>query len=183
MAWYPIRLSGMVFLCRRRACRLGTVRGQVKEEIPVELVIGMFHVSCELVRSNLVQKCDELAQRLLQILSENAQKKVADITEQYEKIHDKLEKRPETVEELSDTRDYMRQIPKLQQPIEEQIDAMIVEFDTLEDFKFALPDDVFRVRPRHARPSGAALPRRPHIPEPSNACRRPDRPERPRRRR
>ena len=146
VAWYP----GILY--HRRDCRLGSVRGQVKEEIPVELVIGMFHVSCELVRSNLVQKCDELAQQLLQILSENAQKKVAEITEQYEKIHDKLEKRPETVEELSDTRDYMRQIPKLQQPIEEQIDAMIVEFDTLEDFKFALPDDVFRVRLRHTRP-------------------------------
>ncbi len=36
----------------------------MKEEIPAEVVIGMFHVSCELVRANLVQKCDELMQQV-----------------------------------------------------------------------------------------------------------------------
>ncbi|XP_065809855.1 uncharacterized protein [Labrus bergylta] len=80
---------------------------------------------------------------MLEQLAQKLRKQVDDACEEYNVISRKLRENPNSIEELTEKRDWMKQIPEQLKIYKELIDKTLTDYDLLEEFVYSLSNNDF----------------------------------------
>lgn len=116
----------------------------LEDTLPTFINIGPFTIRVEVVRQTLCNKRKALAKLLQDQLALRLRKQIDDACEECATINRKLSKKPNTIEELSEMREWMKQIPDLLRLFKERLKKTLSEYDDLEDFFYLVPEDDFK---------------------------------------
>ncbi|XP_067102135.1 dynein axonemal heavy chain 1 [Osmerus mordax] len=111
--------------------------------IPASIVIGPFTVSVNSVRQNLSKKRKALANAVLDRLVIKLHKQVEEACEECKAISMKLYEKPNSIEELSEQRDWMKQIPEQLKAHEELLSKAMSDYELIDEFFYSLSNEDF----------------------------------------
>uniref|UniRef100_A0A6I8PKH9 Dynein axonemal heavy chain 1 n=1 Tax=Ornithorhynchus anatinus TaxID=9258 RepID=A0A6I8PKH9_ORNAN len=112
-------------------------------DLPNSIIIGPFCINVEDVKTHLSQKCQTMAMSLLDILSRNLHEEVENICTEFRTISRKVYEKPNSIEELSEIRDWMKGNPERLHFLEERIARVMADYDVLEEFFYNLSTEEF----------------------------------------
>ncbi|XP_063071051.1 dynein axonemal heavy chain 1 [Engraulis encrasicolus] len=116
------------------------------QTLPASIVIGPFLVSVEMVRQTLSKKRRALANAVIEKLATKLGKQVEDACEVCKSISRKLHVRPNSIEELTEQREWMKQIPDQLKAHEEVLSKAMSDYELIDDFFYNLSNDDFNAK-------------------------------------
>ncbi|RZC18431.1 DHC N2 and/or AAA 6 domain containing protein, partial [Asbolus verrucosus] len=119
------------------------MKANLEATLPATIIVGPFFVTIEQLRSFLINKRQEIATKLLEMFCARMKKCIEDVLEEYNTIMDKLGEKPDSIERVFDIRDWMETIPMLVRTQEDLVRRYMIEYDVLEHFWYALPQEDF----------------------------------------
>ncbi|KAF0035263.1 hypothetical protein F2P81_013021 [Scophthalmus maximus] len=114
---------------------------RIERSLPSSIMIGPFNVRVEAVRQALCNKRKALANAMLQRLTLKLRKKIDDACEECNIMSRKLRENPDTIEELAEKRDWMKQIPGQLKSYKEIISKILSDYELTEELCYCLPDE------------------------------------------
>ncbi|NWW95122.1 DYH1 protein, partial [Rhynochetos jubatus] len=111
--------------------------------LPSSIVIGPFHVSIEGVKQHLSKKYKALATSTLDILAKNLRLRVENICDAYKAVSCKMHKKPNSIEELAELREWMKGVPEQLAVQEELIREVMEDYKVMEEFLYNLTEEDF----------------------------------------
>lgn len=115
----------------------------IEQSLPSSLVIGPFLVRVDAVCKSLTKKRKSLATALLDHLALKLRMQIDKACEECNIIDRKLREKPHNVEELSEKREWMKQIPEQLESYKEHLDKTLSDYELLEEFFHCIPDNDF----------------------------------------
>ncbi|KAM4740185.1 dynein axonemal heavy chain 1 [Anableps anableps] len=110
--------------------------------LPSYIVIGPFLVRVDAVRQSLIKKRKSLANALLENLAVMLSKQIESVSENFTIISRTLHEKPNSIEELTEKREWMKQIPKQVKIYKQEVLAKILlDFEILEEFYYSISDE------------------------------------------
>ncbi|XP_019911214.2 dynein heavy chain 1, axonemal [Esox lucius] len=119
---------------------------RLDRSLPASIVIGPFTVSVESVRQNLSKKRRALANAVLDRLALKLRKQVDHACEECKSISRKLHEKPNSIEELTDKREWMKKIPDQLKAHEETLTKAVSDYDLMDEFFYCLSNEDFNVK-------------------------------------
>uniref|UniRef100_A0A8C5QQJ6 Dynein axonemal heavy chain 1 n=1 Tax=Leptobrachium leishanense TaxID=445787 RepID=A0A8C5QQJ6_9ANUR len=110
--------------------------------LPNSIIIGPFQINIEGVKQNLSRKRKIMSNSLLELLA----KSVRSDLEEFRVISRKMYDKPNSVEELTDLREWMNGIPEQLKTLEEQIAKTSSDYDVMDEFFFNLSQEDFNAK-------------------------------------
>ncbi|XP_036957739.1 dynein heavy chain 1, axonemal isoform X2 [Acanthopagrus latus] len=114
---------------------------KLEHSLPSSIVIGPFFVRVEAVRQTLSNKRKALAKTMLDHLAVKLRKQIDDVCEEFNIISRKLREKPTSIEELTEKRDWMKQIPEQIKSYKELICKTLPDYEVFEEFYYCLTDE------------------------------------------
>ncbi|KAL5013927.1 hypothetical protein ScPMuIL_008197 [Solemya velum] len=114
--------------------------------IPSNIIIGPFWINTESVRQALSKKRKALSNAVLELLARQLRKQADDACEEFKAFSRKLYEKPNCVEELSEMREWMKQIPDKLKEHQEVIDHAMDDYELIEEFYYNLSTDDFNAK-------------------------------------
>ncbi|KAF5308293.1 hypothetical protein FQR65_LT06286 [Abscondita terminalis] len=134
------------------------LKADLQEDLPVQIIIGPFHINTEPIKSTLVDKRQDIADKLLDQFRLLMKSAVLEVLQEYKSLYIKLCERAPSIESVYDIRDWIETVPmdiKTQEEIARtlilvclclllfSINDIFQDYEVLDHFWFALPDDDF----------------------------------------
>ncbi|KAL6464354.1 hypothetical protein MHYP_G00266710 [Metynnis hypsauchen] len=116
------------------------------QSLPSSIVIGPFMVSVEAVRQSLSKKRRALANAVLDRLALKLRKQVEEACEECKAISRKLYEKPNSIEELTEQREWMKQIPDQLKAQEEVLVKAMSDYELIDDFFYNLSNEDFNAK-------------------------------------
>ncbi|XP_029005758.1 dynein axonemal heavy chain 1 [Betta splendens] len=113
----------------------------IEQSLPSSILIGPFIVRVEAVRQALSNKRKTLANAMLHHFAGNLRKQIDDACEECNIISRKLHEKPNSIEELTEKRDWMKQIHEQLKSYKERIDKTLLDYELMEEFHYCLSDE------------------------------------------
>ncbi|CDI85223.1 hypothetical protein EPH_0053350 [Eimeria praecox] len=111
---------------------------QIEEDIPASVVVGVFCVGCEDIKSSLKSTVRSVSQLLLDVLAKRFRDQCKQTLEEFKQIAITLKQQPTGIEELTELREFMDDTPAKLEALAVDIKAVLHTFDVLESFKYRL---------------------------------------------
>nr|XP_009665828.1 PREDICTED: dynein heavy chain 1, axonemal [Struthio camelus australis] len=118
----------------------------VDNTLPSSIVIGPFHIITEGVKQKLSEKYKALATSILDILAKNLHLQVENICEAYKATSWKMHEKPNSIEELSELREWMKGVPEQLTVQEELIKEVMEDYEVMEEFLYNLTQQDFTAK-------------------------------------
>ncbi|XP_077969677.1 dynein axonemal heavy chain 1-like isoform X2 [Styela clava] len=115
----------------------------LENTIPSNIVIGAFYLNTENIRQTLSKKRRALANAVLELLAKKLRIQATEACEECKTISRKLYDKPNTIEELSEMREWMKSVPEQLINHVEVIDHAMVDYELIEEFNYNLSQDDF----------------------------------------
>lgn len=116
-------------------------RDKIEKELPLTVDIGLFCVHVHPVRTWLLEKRKKLAHAILDFLGKRLRASADEVCKEYTEISARLHQKPNGVEELAETRDYMSTLPDVLKSLSTRGSKAISEWELLADFQCNMSDD------------------------------------------
>jgi dynein heavy chain len=118
---------------------------QVLAEIPDMVVVGLFEVSCVEIRKTLASRHKKVADLLLDVMLLKFRESTQEICDTFTGVFAQLRKAPKKIEESTDLKDYMSNVPGEVKKIEPEVTKCIAAYNILESFGVKMTaDDSFQ---------------------------------------
>ncbi|XP_078019489.1 dynein axonemal heavy chain 1 [Epinephelus lanceolatus] len=114
---------------------------RLEQSLPSSIVIGPFVVRVEAIRQALSKKRKALANAILDHLVLKLRKQVDEACEECNAVSRKLNEKPNNVEELTEKRDWMKQIPEQLRNFKDHIGKTLADYELMEELYYSLSDD------------------------------------------
>nr|XP_046240546.1 dynein axonemal heavy chain 1 [Scatophagus argus] len=114
---------------------------RLESSLPSSIVIGPFMVRVEAVRQALSNKRKALAKATLYHLTLKLRKQIDDACEEWNIISRKLGEKSKSIEELTEKKDWMKQIPDQIKSYKEVLGKMLADYELIEEFCYCLSDE------------------------------------------
>ncbi|XP_042561677.1 dynein axonemal heavy chain 1-like [Clupea harengus] len=114
--------------------------------LPSSIIIGPFLVSVENVRQTLSKKRRALANAVLDRLALKLGKHVEDACEECKAISRKLYEKPNSIEDLTEQREWMKLIPEQLKAHEEVLSKATSDYELIDEFFYNLSEDDFKAK-------------------------------------
>ncbi|XP_056381079.1 dynein axonemal heavy chain 1 isoform X2 [Hyla sarda] len=114
--------------------------------LPNSIIVGPFQIIIEGVKQNLSRKRKALSNALLELFAKNVHKEVEEISEKFRAISRKLYEKPNSIEELTELREWMKGVPEQVKSLEEQIRKVLGDYDVIDEFYYSLSQDDFNAK-------------------------------------
>eukprot|EP00794_Sanderia_malayensis_P012733 gene12733-14038_t len=115
----------------------------IESSIPPNIVIGPFWITCDGVRQALAKKKRSLANSVLEFLAKKLRKQADEVCDEFRTIARRLYEKPNSIEELSEQREYMKTVPGLLTEKQELINKAMIDYELLEEFYYSISQDDF----------------------------------------
>ncbi|XP_064422227.1 dynein axonemal heavy chain 1 [Latimeria chalumnae] len=114
--------------------------------LPNNIIIGLFLINVEGVKQNLSKKCKTLTNALLDRFAKKLHRQVENACDECRGISRKLYEKPNSIEELTDLREWMKGISEQLKTHEELMSKALEDYELLDEFLYALPQDDFNAK-------------------------------------
>jgi len=84
---------------------------RIKEAIPESIVVSIFQVNCKEIRNMYVNKHKNIIKNEKKLIAQKAKEKNYELTTKFDEIMEKIRKPPKDIEELTDIKKYISDIP------------------------------------------------------------------------
>lgn len=121
-------------------------RAEIEASIPMSLTVGVFNINCEQVRSVLSEKRRTLAMAVLDLLGKKLRSQADEVCNAFADMMARLHQRPNGIEDLTEQREFMKQVPENTSQLQSKIARALSDWDLLEEFKCNMSDDDSAVR-------------------------------------
>ncbi|XP_071943674.1 dynein axonemal heavy chain 1-like isoform X2 [Antedon mediterranea] len=118
----------------------------LENTIPSNIIIGPFYINTESVRQGLSKKRRALANALLELLAQKLRKQAEDACEEFKSISRRLYDRPNCIEDLAESKEWMESIPERLKEHQEVIDKAMTDYELIEEFCYNLSTDDFNLK-------------------------------------
>uniref|UniRef100_A0A4W3IMR6 Dynein axonemal heavy chain 1 n=1 Tax=Callorhinchus milii TaxID=7868 RepID=A0A4W3IMR6_CALMI len=112
---------------------------KIDNSLPNTIVIGPFLINVEGVRNNLSKKRKALAQAVLKMYAKDLQKQISE----YREINRKLYEKANTIEELTEHREWMKRVPE---QLREKEVGLVEDYNLFDEFFYNLSQDDFEAK-------------------------------------
>ncbi|XP_054472107.1 dynein axonemal heavy chain 1 [Anoplopoma fimbria] len=116
---------------------------RIEHSLPSSIVIGPFIVRVEAVRQALSNKRKALANAMLDHLTQKLRKQIDNACEECNKINRKLQERSNSIEELAEKREWIKQIPEQLKSYKEVIGKTLSDYEVMEEVSHCLSNEDF----------------------------------------
>ncbi|XP_030585284.1 LOW QUALITY PROTEIN: dynein heavy chain 1, axonemal-like [Archocentrus centrarchus] len=113
----------------------------IEQSLPSSLVIGPFLVRVDAVCKSLTKKKKSLATALLDHFALKLRIQIDKACEECDIIDRKLREKPHNVEDLSEKREWMKQIPQQLKSYKEHLGKTLSDYELIEEFFHCIPDN------------------------------------------
>jgi dynein heavy chain len=113
----------------------------IEKALPLSIDIGLFHVNVEPVRSYLLGKRKKLAREVLGVLGKRLRQSADEVCKEFTAIASTLQEKPNGIEDLSLTRDYMSTLGDVLKSLNVKGSRAIADWTLLGDFQCNMSDD------------------------------------------
>jgi dynein heavy chain len=118
---------------------------QVLAEIPECVTVGFFEVSCMEIRKTLASRHKKAADLLLELILSKFRDSTQDICDMFTGVFAQLRKAPKKIEESTELKEYMSNVPTEVKKLEPDINKCITAYNILESFGVKMnADDSFQ---------------------------------------
>ncbi|XP_053577059.1 dynein axonemal heavy chain 1 [Bombina bombina] len=114
--------------------------------LPSSIIIGPFQINIEGVKQNLSRKRKTLSNAVLDVLAKTTHSQVEETSEQFRFISRKLYEKPNSVEELTDLREWIKGVPEQVKMLEEQIAKILADYEVMDGLLYSLSQDDFNAK-------------------------------------
>lgn len=114
---------------------------RLKGEIPDDILISIFKVSCKEIRNKLAQKHIQIAQDEIELIAKWAKINANNIIAVFEKMNLKIEGHPKDIEELTALKDYMGSVPNEIEKLQKDLKDCLNIYTILDQFNYKFADD------------------------------------------
>ncbi|OCT85694.1 dynein heavy chain 1, axonemal [Xenopus laevis] len=114
--------------------------------LPSSIIVGPFQINIEGLKQNLSRKRRNLSNALLELLAKSLRKEMDDISDQFRAISRSLYEKPNSVEELTELREWMKGVPEKLKTLEEQITKVTSDYDVIDEFLYSLSQEDFSAK-------------------------------------
>lgn len=114
---------------------------KLKNEIPDEIIVSIFKVSCREFRNRLVDKHLKIARDEIDLIAKRAKVVANEILTSFDKMNLKIETTPKDIEELTALKDYMAGIPNEIEKLQKDIKDCLGIYEILNGFNYKFADD------------------------------------------
>ncbi|CAH3196981.1 unnamed protein product, partial [Porites evermanni] len=118
----------------------------LENSLPSSIVIGPYWISTEGVRQALAKKRKALANAVIELLAKKLRKQADMVCEEFKAIARQLYDKPNSIEELAEQREYMKQIPEQLKKNQELIDKAMVDYELIEEFNYNISAEDFNAK-------------------------------------
>ncbi|ESO89348.1 hypothetical protein LOTGIDRAFT_210379 [Lottia gigantea] len=118
----------------------------IEQTLPSRITIGPFEINTDTIRQALAKKRKALGNAVLELLARQLRKQADDACEEFKSISRKLYEKPNCIEELSEIREWMKDIPEKLKDHQELIDKAMSDYELIEEFYYNLPTDDFNAK-------------------------------------
>ncbi|XP_077458505.1 dynein axonemal heavy chain 1 [Stigmatopora argus] len=116
---------------------------ELQKSLPPSIIIGAFIVHVEGVRKILINKKATLAIATLEHHAEKLRRHMEEECNEYNTIGHTLSDNPHCIEDLTEKRDWMKQVPDQLKSCKERIAKILAEYDMFEEFHYSLSNEDF----------------------------------------
>ncbi|XP_075235019.1 sterile affecting ciliogenesis [Lycorma delicatula] len=113
------------------------------QTLPMSIIIGPFLVNVDPLKQYLISKRHEMATKLLITFSQRMKANVEEAMQEYKNINMKLSEKPTSVEHIFELREWMETIPVTLKTQEDIVKRLMLEYEVLDSFWWALEQDEF----------------------------------------
>ncbi|XP_059505480.1 dynein axonemal heavy chain 1 [Stegostoma tigrinum] len=121
-------------------------KAQIENSVPSTISIGPFIISVDSLRSNLSKKCSNLAQAVLKMFASKLNSQVEEINDDFKVINRKLFEKANTIEDLTEHREWMKKVPEMLKTNEEVTNKLLSDYDIFDEFYYNLSDSDFEAK-------------------------------------
>ncbi|KAG9260637.1 dynein heavy chain 1, axonemal [Astyanax mexicanus] len=118
----------------------------LEKSLPSTIIIGPFLVVVETVRRNLSEKCSTLANAVLDSFALKLRNQVDQACEECKSISRRLYEKPDSIEELTEQREWIKQIPDQLKAHEELLAKVMTDYEVIDEFFYNLPNEDFKAK-------------------------------------
>lgn len=119
------------------------MRYNLENTLPPMILIGPFYINTDPLRQFLIGKRQELATKLLIQFAFRMKMLIEEVLEDYKLLMNKLNEKPSSIEHIFDIKDWMETIPLTVRALEETTKRLLIEYEVLDAFWYALDQDDF----------------------------------------
>ncbi|TRY59872.1 hypothetical protein DNTS_035283 [Danionella cerebrum] len=116
----------------------------VNQSLPSAIIIGPFTVYVEGVRQGLIKKHNALAKSLLDHLALRLHQQMQEACKECKAISKKLFEKPACIEELTEQREWMKQVPEQLKAHEDSLCKAMSDYELIDDFFYSLSNEQFK---------------------------------------
>ncbi|XP_044749962.1 dynein axonemal heavy chain 1-like [Coccinella septempunctata] len=118
-------------------------KNNLEATLPSNISIGPFMVSVDTLKNFLMNKRQDIINKLLDTFAVRMKDLIEESIDNYKTIQLKLNEKPDSIEAIFDMRDWMETVPMTVKSFEENTKRYVLEYDVLEYFWYALPQEDF----------------------------------------
>ncbi|KAF2895248.1 hypothetical protein ILUMI_10928 [Ignelater luminosus] len=119
------------------------MKDNLEATLPSNIVIGPFYINTEPLKLFLVNKRQEIANKMLDQFCAIMKNNIEDVIQEFKFLMVRLADKPTSIEHIYEIRDWMETIPMSVRTQEELTRRYLLEYDVLEYFWYALPQEDF----------------------------------------
>ncbi|EDQ91509.1 uncharacterized protein MONBRDRAFT_15298, partial [Monosiga brevicollis MX1] len=131
----------------KKECQKHTIEARkLADSIPLSVDIGMFHVRCDGIRTQLMGKRRQLAHSLLDVLQQRLLGQASSANKEFQKMANVLYTPVNGIEDLTDKREFMKSIPDTVKSLEGGVKKALADWELMDEFQLNLSDGDFALR-------------------------------------
>ena len=109
---------------------------RLKEEIPESIIVSIFQVNCKDIRNLYVGKHSSIIEKEVKLIAQKAKETNYALTNKFDEINERIRRPPKNIEELTDTKKFIQEIPVTIEKLKQEINACMGIYNILEDFNY-----------------------------------------------
>ena len=118
----------------------------IENQVPQNIVIGLFLVNTDSVKQFLLKKKKTIANSLLELFTKKIRKYVDSICDEFKMISRKLFEKPNDIEQVTEMRDYITLLPTILSEKQELINKVMLDYEVMEEFYYNVSLDDFSTK-------------------------------------
>jgi len=96
----------------------------------------MFQINCKDILEQYKQKFDQIITKEINLIATKARDKNYSLTQKFEEINERIRRPPKNIEELTETKRYIMEIPIEIEKKKQEIDQIMDIYEILDEFNY-----------------------------------------------
>jgi dynein heavy chain len=107
---------------------------RLRREIPEFVNVSIFQINCKDIRNLYVGKHSQIIDKEVKLIAQKAKELNYNLSTKFDEINERIRRVPKNIEELTETKKYISEIPVVIAKLKEEIGQCMDIYNILDDF-------------------------------------------------